>query len=359
MRRVDLQFFAEEKTEKATPKKRRDSRKKGQVAKSADIVSALTLLAVFIVFLFAVPRMGEGLAAMMRSTLENGLNQPLNEGEVQRLLTSLVFDVGKLVAPVLGVAFVAAVFANVVQIGFVFSGDPLAFKPERLNPIAGFKRIYSVRAFVELLKSLLKVACVGFIAFLIIWMHLDELIGLSRMTIGQALVFIGKLTLWMGFAASVTLLFLGLLDYLYQKYDYEKNLRMSKQEVKDEYKKTEGDPLIKSKIRERQRQMAMRRMMQEVPKADVVITNPTHFAVALLYKDGEMDAPVVVAKGADYIAQKIKEVAKANGVTIVERPPLARALYRELDIGDQIPETFFKAVAEILAYVYQLKGKTL
>ncbi|WP_077615095.1 flagellar biosynthesis protein FlhB [Caenibacillus caldisaponilyticus] len=359
MRRVDLQFFAEEKTEKATPKKRRDSRKKGQVAKSADIVSALTLLAVFIVFLFSVPWMGEGLAAMMRSTLENGLNQPLSEGEVQRLLTSLVFDVGKLVAPVLGVAFVAAVFANVVQIGFVFSGDPLAFKPERLNPIAGFKRIYSVRAFVELLKSLLKVACVGFIAFLIIWMHLDELIGLSRMTIGQALVFIGKLTLWMGFAASVTLLFLGLLDYLYQKYDYEKNLRMSKQEVKDEYKKTEGDPLIKSKIRERQRQMAMRRMMQEVPKADVVITNPTHFAVALLYKDGEMDAPVVVAKGADYIAQKIKEVAKANGVTIVERPPLARALYRELDIGDQIPETFFKAVAEILAYVYQLKGKTL
>jgi flagellar biosynthesis protein FlhB len=358
MIRLNIQFFAEEKTEKATPRKRDESRKKGQVAKSADIVTALSLFSMFLFFLFAIPYMGHHLAQLMTDTFTNGLAKPLTKGGVAQLFTGLAIESGKIVAPILVVSFVIAIVANVIQIGFMFSTEAISVKLNRLDPISGFKRIYSIRALVEFLKSLLKISAIGFCTFLILWMNMDQIMMIGQKSVGEALVIVGKITLEMGMSASIILLFLAILDYLYQKYDFEKNIRMSKKEIKDEYKKTEGDPLIKSKIRERQRQMAMRRMMQEVPKADVVITNPTHYAVALIYKDGEMDAPVIVAKGADYVALKIREIAKENGVTIVEKRELARALF-PLDIGSQVPEEFFKAVAEILAYVYQLKGKKL
>ncbi|MFC4617359.1 flagellar biosynthesis protein FlhB [Camelliibacillus cellulosilyticus] len=355
MSKLNLQFFAEEKTEKATPKKRRDTRKKGQVAKSSDLVTAVSLLLMFLLFMFAVPWMGSGLIALMRTTYEKGLSRPLTEGSVAELMTSLVMDAAKIVAPVMIAAFIIAIIANVAQIGLLFSTEAIAFKGNRINPISGFKRIYSIRALIEFLKSMLKILVVGLTTFLVIWLNIHDLVSLGQKPVMEALAIVGKIVLEMGIASSVLLLFLGLLDFMYQKFDFEKNIRMSKKEIKDEYKKSEGDPLIKSKIRERQRQMAMRRMMQEIPNADVVITNPTHYAVALVYKDGKMDAPTVVAKGADYIALKIKEIAKQNGVVTVERRDLARALYHQLDIGDQIPEVFFKAVAEILAYVYSLK----
>jgi len=358
MIRLDIQFFAGEKTEKATPRKRNETRKKGQVSKSADLVTAISLLSMFLLFLFAIPWMGHQLADLMTETYEKGLTQPLTEGGIHQLFTGLVLQAGKIVAPILVLSFVIAIVANVMQVGFVFSSESISLKLNRLDPISGFKRIYSLRAIVEFLKSLLKICAVGLCTFLVLWMNSDEIILIGQKSLGDALVTVGKITFEMGVSASVVLLFLALLDYLYQRYDFEKNIRMSKQEVKDEYKKTEGDPLIKSKIRERQRQMAMRRMMQEVPKADVIITNPTHYAVALIYKDGEMDAPTIVAKGADYVALKIREIAKEHGVPIVEKRELARALF-PLEIGMQIPETFFKAVAEILAYVYQLKGKKL
>lgn len=358
MIRLDIQYFAEEKTEKATPRKRSESRKKGQVSKSADLVTALSLLSIFLVFLFAIPYMGQHLASLMTDTFDKGLNQPLTQGSIAKLFSELAIESGKIVAPVFAISFVIAVVANVAQVGFMFSTESITFKLNRLDPISGFKRIYSLRAIVEFLKSLLKIAAVGFCTFLILYMNIDEIMAIGQKTLGDSLVTIGKITLEMGISASIVLLILALLDFMYQKYDYEKNIRMTKKEVKDEYKKTEGDPLIKSKIRERQRQMAMRRMMQEVPKADVIITNPTHYAVALVYKDGEMDAPTIIAKGADYVALKIREVAKEHGVMIVEKRELARALF-PLDIGTQVPETFFKAVAEILAYVYQLKGKRL
>jgi len=358
MIRLNIQFFAEEKTEKATPRKRSETRKKGQVSKSADVVTALSLLSMFLLFMFAVPWMGHQLADIMTNTLSNGLNNSLSEGGVAKLFTGLVLQSGKIVAPIFLLSFVIAIAANIMQVGFLFSSESITFKLNRLDPISGFKRIYSLRALVEFLKSLLKICLVGLCTFLILWMNIDQIMMIGQKSIGAALVTVGKITLEMGISATVLLLFLALLDFMYQKYDYEKNIRMTKKEVKDEYKKTEGDPLIKSKIRERQRQMAMRRMMQEVPKADVIITNPTHYAVALVYKDGEMDAPTIVAKGADYVALRIREIAKVNGVPIVEKRELARALY-PLEIGAQIPETFFKAVAEILAYVYQLKGKKL
>ncbi|GGE46406.1 flagellar biosynthetic protein FlhB [Pullulanibacillus camelliae] len=354
--RLNLQFFAEEKTEKATPKKRRDTRKKGQVAKSNDLSTALSMLAIFIVFLFVAPKIGKGLGDLMKQSYTDDIQMALTEGHVHQLFTQLVIETAKLIAPVLLIALVIGVFSNIAQIGLLFSTETLSFKFNRLNPLSGFKRIYSMRAIVEFLKSLLKILLIGLTTFIVLWINRDQLLVLSQKTLWDSVRTAGRTVLEMGVAASLVLLFIGALDYAYQRFDHEKNIRMSKKEIKDEYKNTEGDPQIKAKVRELQRQMAMRRMMQEVPKADVVITNPTHFAVALQYKDDSMEAPVVIAKGADLIAQRIKAIARENDVVIVEKKELARALFHRLDIGDPIPEEFFKAVAEILAYVYKLNG---
>ncbi|WP_337019930.1 flagellar type III secretion system protein FlhB, partial [Oceanobacillus massiliensis] len=224
-------------------------------------------------------------------------------------------------------------------------------------PIQGAKRIFSIRALVELLKSLFKIVLIGVITFAVIWIYKDDMLMMSFTTAEDALAFFARVTGIMGISAIIALLFLAVFDYAYQRYDFEKNMRMSKQDIKDEYKNMEGDPLIKSKIREKQRQMATRRMMSEVPNADVIITNPTHYAVAIKYDEQKADAPYVLAKGTDLTAQKIKEIARENGVMTVENRPLARGLYNAAEIGDVIPEEFFKAVAEVLAYVYRLEKK--
>lgn len=353
--RLDLQYFAGEKTEKATPKKRQEARKKGQVAKSQEINTALVLLSVFLVLRFGGNYFLEKLTNIFYYTFQDLMNVPLTEENIFPILINILKELVLVMTPIMLVALVAGVAANILQFGFLFSTEPIQFKIDKLDPIKGMKRIFSLRAIVELLKSILKITLVGVVVFSILWMKKDEILVLSDLSVGASLASLAKLTAQMGIIASVVLLFLAILDYMYQRFDYEKNLRMSKQEIKDEYKNTEGDPLIKSKIKQRQREMAMRRMMQEVPKADVVITNPTHYAVALKYDEQSMEAPIVVAKGADYIAQKIKFIAKENGVITVENRPLARALYDQTDIGDVIPEEFFKAVAEILAYVYKTK----
>ncbi len=215
-----------------------------------------------------------------------------------------------------------------------------------------------MKAIVELIKSVLKIGFIGSVTTIIIWSNLPEVLALSFKSPWMTLITVGKLVGIMGIAASLVLLCVSVLDWMYQKHEYEKNLKMSKQDIKDEYKNSEGDPLIKSKIKQRQREMAMRRMMSEVPSADVVITNPTHYAIALKYNEDSMDAPPrVIAKGTDFIAQKIKLIAKEHDVIMVENRPLARAMYDQVEIGDQVPEEFFKAVAEILAYVYRIKRK--
>lgn len=354
---LDLQFFAGEKTEKATPKKRNEARRKGQIAKSHEISVAVSLLAMFFLFIFEAKAIGSGLIQMMTTILSHDLTMSLSQGAIQPFFTNIVFQAGKLVAPVFITALVVGIVSNLFQVGFMFTTETLQFKFDRLNPIPGFKRLFSVRSIVELIKSLLKIAVIGFPTFLILRMHWSSLQGMVALSLGDSLSMIGRIVLEMGMTASVLLLILSGFDYAYQKFEHEKGLRMSKQDIKDEYKNAEGDPRIKAKIRERQRQMAMRRMMQEVPKADVIITNPTHYAVALKYDPNTMDAPKVVAKGMDYVALKIREVATENQVTIVEKRELARALYAQLDIGESVPETFFKAVAEILAFVYRLKGK--
>jgi flagellar biosynthetic protein FlhB len=356
--KLDLQLFAGEKTEKATPKKRDEARKKGQAAKSQDINTAAVLLSVFLYMLFAGNSLKSGIFDLFsHSFQQDSLLMELTENNVQALLAATLKAIALYLGPILLVALLAGVAANYAQVGIIFSAEAIQPKFEKINPISGFKRIFSLRAIIELIKSILKIGFVGAVTFSVLWTKMDQILALSQKPVGAAFALIGGLTVDMGLYASGALLFLALLDFLYQKYDFEKNIRMSKQDIKDEYKSTEGDPLIKSKIKQRQREMAMRRMMQEVPKADVVITNPTHFAIVIQYDEAKRDAPVVVAKGADFLAQKIKMIAKEHDVIMVENRPLARALYSQTEIGDSIPEEFFKAVAEILAYVYRIKNK--
>lgn len=354
---LDLQFFAGEKTEKATPKKRQDTRKKGQVAKSQDVNTAIILFSVFLFLSFSGPYLKNIVLSIYKVVFQEFLLLELTEQNLQTIIMTLLKELVLFLGPIMIVAMVAAIAANYLQVGFLFSTEAIQFKLEKIDPVKGFKRIFSLRAIVELFKSILKICFIGAAAFTVIWLRLDEILVLSQKTIGAAIATLGSLTVQMGLAASIALLFLAVLDYLYQKYDFEKNIRMSKQDIKDEYKNIEGDPLIKSKIKQQQREMAMRRMMQEIPEADVVITNPTHFAIALKYDETISDAPIVVAKGVDFLAQKIKKIAKENDVITVENRPLARALYYQTEIGQNVPDEFFKAIAEILAYVYRIKRK--
>ncbi|MBA2873977.1 flagellar biosynthesis protein FlhB [Thermaerobacillus caldiproteolyticus] len=355
--RLDLQFFAGEKTEKATPRKRQEVREKGQVAKSADVNTAVVLLVVFIVLLFSGHLYKDVFLRLLRQSLEQYMFTDITIDSVHAVFIRILKDIAGTIAPIFCAAIAGAFFANFLQVGFLFTTEPLQIKLSKLDPIQGFKRIVSLRSIVELLKSILKITVIGVVTFSVLWFELDHILSLTTQSLDTTLSSLASLAVKMGLYASAALLFLAFFDYLYQRFDFEKNIRMSKQDIKDEYKKTEGDPLIKSKIKQKQREMAMKRMMQEVPKADVVITNPTHYAIALKYEDGKMDAPVVVAKGVDYIALKIKQLAKEHDVVTVENRPLAQALYHQTEIGDMIPEQFFKAVAEILAYVYRLKRK--
>lgn len=354
---LDLQFFAGEKTEKATPKKRQDAKKKGQTAKSQDINTAIGLLAVFSFLMFGASYFGDGVFSIFKHTFQDYMHMQLTEKTVQIILVQTLKEIALLLGPIMLVAFIAAVGSNLMQVGFMMTTEPLIPKLEKLDPIKGLKRIFSLRAIVELLKSILKIGFVGGVTFFVLWNSIDEVLGLAYKPVAATLKTMASLLVQMGIAASIALLFLSIFDFLYQRYDFEKNIRMSKQDVKDEYKNTEGDPLIKSKIKQKQREMAMSRMMQEVPQADVVITNPTHYAVALKYDEDKADAPVVIAKGVDFIAQKIKLIAGENEIVMVENRPLARSLYSQTEIGQTIPDEFFKAVAEILAYVYRIKHK--
>ncbi|MEK5146585.1 MULTISPECIES: flagellar biosynthesis protein FlhB [Psychrobacillus] len=356
--RLDLQYFAGEKTEKATPKKREDSRKKGQVLKSPDVTSAIVLLAVFVfLFFFASFLRTEIFSFFSVTFTKYMLIETLTIDTAIIIYKDMLLEMAVILLPIMLVAVVAAVAANYFQFGLLFTTEPLKFDLKKIDPIKGLKRIFSLKAIIELLKSILKISFIGSITTLILWMNLEQVLSLSFKTAWDTLSTVGWLTGTMGIAASCVLLFISILDFFYQKFDYEKNLKMSKQDIKDEHKNSEGDPIVKSRIRQRQREMAMRRMMQEIPSADVVITNPTHFAIVLKYDDESMDAPTVVAKGADFVAQKIKLIAKENNVVMVENRQLARSMFDQVEVGQRIPDEFFKAVAEVLAYVYRIKQK--
>lgn len=355
---LDIQFFSGEKTEKATPKKRQDARKKGQVIKSQDVTSAIVMLMVFIFLFFFAGSLRDELLAFFRQTFIHNIRiETLTIDSVMHLFIETLIQMAFIIVPIMAIAVVGALAGNFLQFGFLFTLEPMKFDLKKMDPIKGLKRMFSVKAIVELLKSVLKIGFIGSVTTIIIWTNLPEVLALSFKSPWMTLITVGKLVGIMGIAASLVLLCVSILDWMYQKFDYEKNLKMSKQDIKDEYKNSEGDPLIKSKIKQRQREMAMRRMMSEIPSADVVITNPTHYAIALKYDEENMDAPRVIAKGTDFIAQKIKLIAKEHDVIMVENRPLARAMYDQVEIGDPVPEEFFKAVAEILAYVYRIKRK--
>lgn len=355
---LDLQFFAGDKTEKATPKRRQEARKKGQVLKSQDVSAALVLLVTFLFLYMAAPSMQDKIFAFFTETFKkNMFIENITIETVMEIYNDFIRQLAVILLPILILAVVVGIGANYLQFGLLFTTSTLKLDLNKINPIKGIKKIISLRAVANLVKSLLKVAFIGAVTSTIVWTNFDQVTSLSFQEPIDALKVVAKLTGIMGIAAAIMLLIIAVFDYFYEKYEYEKSLKMSKQDIKDEYKNTEGDPKIKSKIKQKQREMAMRRMMQEVPKADVVITNPTHYAIALKYDEDSMDAPVVIAKGVDFVAQKIKLIAKEHDIVMVENRPLARALYDQVEIGEQVPEEFFKAVAEILAYVYRIKRK--
>ncbi len=358
---LNYQLFAaggDDKTEKATPKKKSDARKKGQVFQSREMSAALIL----IIMIVTLKALGSNLYGQITLYMKNAFSEyvkvtgQFDLNMVMKLFIEALIVLAKTVLPLLIVAALAAVIVGYAQVGYLFTFETLKVKGDRINPLSGFKRIFSVRSLVELLKSIIKIVIVVWVAYSYLKSKTNEVIALMDADLFGILSFIGDATFNVGIKISIAMVILGFADFLYQKFDYEKNLRMTKQEVKDEYKQTEGNPEIKGKIKQKQRQMSMKRMMQDVPKADVVITNPTHFAVAIKYDLEKASAPFVIAKGQDYIALRIKQIATENKVQLVENKPLARTLYSTVDIGEAIPPELYQAVAEILAFVYKLKN---
>lgn len=354
---MNLTLFSQEKTEPATPKKRQEARKKGQVAKSMELPGAFILLFSFMAFLMFGSFLKERFFLLFTSVFHDYMLTEITISNVTAMFSRLGWESLLMLSPIFLVSIIVATLGNYLQIGFMLTGEPLMMKFSKINPLEGIKRLFSMRSLVEMLKSLLKIAVVGVFVFTTLWSEKNALLGLSHVPLAGILGYVSKITLSLGIKIGIVLVVLSIFDYMFQRFEFEKSLRMSKQDIKDEYKKTEGDPLIKGKIKERQRKLALQRMMQEVPKADVVITNPTHYAVALKYDAGKMEAPKVLAKGTDYIAMKIKQIAKENGIVTMENRPLARALHDQVEIGESIPAELFQAVAEVLAYVYKLKGK--
>ncbi|BCJ85277.1 flagellar biosynthesis protein FlhB [Effusibacillus dendaii] len=357
MIRWDLQQFAGEKTEKPTPKRLQDARKKGQIPRSPELSSAVILLSAILLLKMMSGFYITNLTDFTKNSLTTDLMMWLTEGNTHRLFLNLMLVTAKLVLPILAVVLIVGFLAVYLQVGGIFTIEPITPKFEKINPIAGFKRIFSVRTLAELAKSLMKVVLIGYVVYDTVTQQIRSFSNLTRLEPGGILAAIGDTTYTIIWKCALLMLVLAVFDYFFQRYDHERSLRMSKEDIKEEFKKSEGNPLIKGKIKERQRAMAMRRMMQDVPKADVVITNPTHFAVAVQYDGDRMEAPIVLAKGIDEVAQRIKQTAREHGVLLVENRPLAQTLYRTVDIGQQIPEDLFQAVAEVLAYVYRLKRK--
>lgn len=354
----DLQFFAQDpdKTEEATPKRKSDARKKGQVPKSTELNSAVALLGLFLI----LNSMGEWLFQELfeyfrRMLSPDQVNLTLSDTNVKMLMLTQVLFFGKIILP-LGIgAMVIGLAVNYAQIGPLFTLEPLKPKFQRINPIHGFRRLISAQGLVELAKAVLKLTVIGYVTYGTLRERSGILLQSMEESPLKAAMDVWSILYQVALKICMLLLVIAILDLYYQRYQHRKSLRMSKKEVKDEFKQQEGNPQIKGKIRQRQRQIAARRMMQEVPKADVVITNPTHFAVALRYDAQTMSAPIVVAKGEDFIAAKIKEIAKENEVAIVENKPLAQALYKTVEIGEAVPAQLFQAVAEVLAFVYRLR----
>ena len=345
-----------QKTEEPTHKKLEDARKKGQVPSSREINHWFMIAAATLATAVFVPTAASDFTQAMAPFLERP--HALGGGAAAlRRVGDAFADTAVALIPLFALMVAAAVGAGLVQHGPMGSVEKLKPKLENLSLIKGFGRLFSLRSVVELIKGVLKLAIVGTVAVLMVVPELDRVIAAVDLEPAQVVALLWRLALRMLGGVSAIVALIAGIDFLYQRFEFMRSMRMSKQEVKDELKQSEGDPLIKAKLRQLRQERARRRMMAAVPEADVVITNPTHFAVALRYETAKMAAPRVVAKGADAIARRIREVAEANGVTVVENPPLARALYDTVEIDHEVPEAHYKAVAEVIGYVWRLKGK--
>ena len=366
--KYNLQFFAEdangaEKSEQPTAKKLNDARKEGQVAKSQEVATAFSLLALFIILRLLYPFMGTNFTGVFERVYNNipnvarTYNGFLPVATIVSILNNAILTMLLITSPFLIIGFLIAFICDLVQVGFKPTSKPLQPKLSKLNPISGMKKIFSTRKLFELGKSLLKLAVMAAVIYSFFTGRTESLFLLYDMPLSQAIGLMGNLIISLGLRIAVAYMIIAFLDLIYQRRKFTKDMMMTKQEVKDEFKNSEGDPAVKSAQKRRMMEASRRRMMQQLPQADVVITNPTHYAVAIKYDAEESDAPIVVAKGADYLAQKIKEIARDNDVEIVENKPLARMLYANVEVGELVPPELYKAVAEVLAYVYHLKGK--
>ncbi len=366
--KYDLQFFAEdangaEKTEEPTAKKLDDARKEGQVAKSKELNGAVSLFAMFLVLKIFIGNLGlsfiEVFSEAYRRIPEMTVffDGRIIAKDYAGVMNIIITKVLMMLLPFLAVAFGVAFIVDLVQVKWKPTGKPLQPKLSKINPIKGLKRIFSMNSVAELVKSLLKIG----LAIPIVYFYIRDKVGLIYsfydMPLMQAIILAGTTIIDLGIRISAIYIIIAAADFGYQKWKFHKDMMMSKQEVKDEYKNSEGDPQVKGKIKRKMMEASRRRMMQKLPEADVVITNPTHYAVAIKYEPAERDAPYVIAKGEAYLAQKIKEVAKEHGIEIVENKPVARALYHNVEIGESVPPELYQAVAEILAFVYHLQGR--
>jgi flagellar biosynthesis protein FlhB len=347
----------EERTEAPTDKRRSEARQKGNVAKSAEINSALVLLIGILMLKFTIPRMYDQLSGFMKFIFEHISRPSADMLFFTALTTKSLYFLFTTCLPICAAILIIGVATNLLQVGFLFTLQPLIPKLEKLDIISGTKRLVSLKSIVEMTKDIIKLVIIGVITFFTIKGELGQCLGLWDATPLTIIIFMLTVSFKIAFRAVLALLLISLLDFIYQRYEYEKQLKMTKQEIKEERKQMEGDPQIKSRVRSLQREMARRRMMQEVPKATVVVTNPTYIAIAIRYEPEEMPTPKIIAKGKRLLAQRIKQIAQAEGIPIVEDKPLARAMYDKVEPGDDLPLEFFTAIAEVLAYVYRLKNR--
>jgi len=349
----------QEKTEQPTPRKLQEARNKGQVAKSKDLSAAVVLMAAVTAFYMSTHSAVTAMERHLTWYFANCFNFNLPDKHLPGVLLSSLFEISIIFVPIILVTIVFSIIANVMQTGFILTADSLMPKLDRLNPLEGLKRMFSVNSLVELFKSIFKVVLVGVVSYLVGVKYIPQLLMVFYKNPSQEMLEILDILIMVAFAGGGAFLALAVFDFYYQRFDFFKKMRMSKQEIKDEYKQTEGDPTIKGWLRKRQREIAMNMIRDEVPKATVVVTNPIHYAVALRYQEGVTGAPVVVAKGAGDIALSLKEIAKKNNVPVVENPPLARSLFQQVDIGKEIPAELYHSVAEVMAMVMKLNKRSI
>lgn len=361
--KMQLQFFADdeggEKTEEATPKKLDDARKEGQVAKSQELTTAFSLITLFVVLKLFVSYVTNGFVdnfSMIYGSISTYSKEIFNVDYAMSYMRESMKQILLIAVPMMGGALAVSLGISALQVGWKPTAKPLQPKFDRLNPVNGFKRMFSMDKLFELVKAILKIGLVGYLAYT----TFKDQVGIVSLVYGlelfTAVMLIGNMVINFGLKVSIVFLIIGVADFIYQKLKFAKDMRMTKQEIKEEFKQTEGDPKIKGQIRQKMREVSQRRMMQKIPEADVVITNPTHLACAIKYDKEVSKAPVLVAKGADYLAQKIKDVARENNVPIVENKPLARMLYHNVELDEEIPEELYQLTAEVLAYVYSING---